>query len=109
MTEKHRILRLAAFYGPVWIVIATTITIYSFIGRNIYKNRVSNNYVQQQLDSDFSDATLSTLGKRDFGRRISTLGKSELSRGLGSIVRTHEVSVETRPSSLTKELDLSSD
>ena len=100
-------MRLATFYGPVWIVIVATITLYSFVGRNIYKNRVNNSYVQQQLDTDFSDATLSILGKPEVSRRITTLGKSELSRNLRSIVRTHEVSVETRPSSLTKELDLS--
>jgi hypothetical protein len=104
VTEEHRILRLATFYGPVWIVIACTITLYSFVGRNIWKNRVNNSYVQQQLDTDFSDATLSTIGKP-----ISTLGKAELSHGLGSIVRTHEVSVETRPSSITKESELLSD
>ena len=89
-------LRLATFYGPVWVIIAATFTLYALVGRNIYKNRISNIYVQQQLDNNCSDTTFSTVGKLDVWSRLS------------SIIRAHESNVETRPVSPIGELDLSS-
>ena len=88
-------LRLATFYGPVWIVIIATFTIYSLVGRNIYMNRVSNIYVQQQLDTNCSEST-------------SAISKSELCSRLGSVVGTHEPNVEICPFSPIREKDLSS-
>lgn len=85
MTEEHKALRVATFYGPVWIVILATIVMYAVVGKNIYMNRVNNSYVQHQLDTGNTDGT------------FSTLEKGVLSRGLGSIVHTKEVSVVTRP------------
>ena len=89
-------LRLATFYGPVWLIIAATFTLYALVGRNIYKNRISNIYVQQQLDNNCSDTTFSTVGKLELWSRLS------------SIIRAHESNVENRPVSPIRELDLSS-
>jgi len=78
------------------LLIAATFTIYSIVGRNIYKNRVSNVYIQQQIDISCSETTFSTVGKSDLCTRQ------------GSIVRTHEFNVEACSSSPIREPDLSS-
>lgn len=88
VTEEHKWLRLGLFYAPVWVVILATMLMYAVVGKNIWMNRVNNSYVQQQLDTGNTGDTDGTF---------SSLQKGKLSRGLGSIVHTKEVSVETRP------------
>ncbi|OBT47495.1 hypothetical protein VE00_03261 [Pseudogymnoascus sp. WSF 3629] len=39
ITVEWNALRIAIFYGPVWVVLLATMTIYVFIGRVVYANR----------------------------------------------------------------------
>ncbi|KFY95953.1 hypothetical protein V498_03031 [Pseudogymnoascus sp. VKM F-4517 (FW-2822)] len=39
ITVEWNTLRIAVFYGPVWVVLLATMTIYVFIGRVVYANR----------------------------------------------------------------------
>ena len=88
VTEENRVLRLTTFYGLVWLAMLTTITLWAFVAWNVCKKRVSNAYVQKQLESD-------SVGV------FSNSEKPELTRGIGSILRTREVNirVEDQPNS----------
>ncbi|OBT66779.1 hypothetical protein VE03_04004 [Pseudogymnoascus sp. 23342-1-I1] len=38
ITVEWNALRIAIFYGPVWVVLVITMTIYAFVGKVVYKN-----------------------------------------------------------------------
>ncbi|OBT90618.1 hypothetical protein VE02_00561 [Pseudogymnoascus sp. 03VT05] len=38
ITVEWNALRIAIFYGPVWVVLLITMTIYAFVGKVVYKN-----------------------------------------------------------------------
>ncbi|KFY16184.1 hypothetical protein V492_01511 [Pseudogymnoascus sp. VKM F-4246] len=39
VTVKWNFLRIATFYGPVWIVLISTISIYIYVGRVVFRNK----------------------------------------------------------------------
>ena len=92
VTEENRVLRLATFYGVVWFAMLATLTLYGFVAWNVFRNQASNTYVQKQLDTDSI-------------RVFSNPEKPNLTRGVGSILRTREVNirVEDRPNSPEQE------
>jgi hypothetical protein len=52
VTIKWNVLRIAVFYGPVWVVILITMSIYAVVGRVVYQNhRQSRNSSDPNLSS----------------------------------------------------------
>ncbi|KFY22452.1 hypothetical protein V493_06581 [Pseudogymnoascus sp. VKM F-4281 (FW-2241)] len=61
ITVEWNALRIAIFYGPVWVVLVITMSIYAFVGKVVYKNHRQF----RNLTTTTDNATATTIPNND--------------------------------------------
>ncbi|KFY76537.1 hypothetical protein V499_03828 [Pseudogymnoascus sp. VKM F-103] len=62
VTVKWNFLRIATFYGPVWVVLLSTMTIYILVGRIVFRNRARFNELTAQASRNQASMAASIVG-----------------------------------------------
>jgi hypothetical protein len=95
---------MLTFYGPVWIVLFITMTLYAITGRNIFRNQARNKRMQKDMSDCSSDIrTITSHASRDLGTLTKNTQISQTSEAMpqetSDVVSNSSVSgAEGRPS-----------